>query len=148
MWLWTHSLLLDRFQRGNSLGVVRRLSLAVAVALLLLSQLAGVGHHVLVAHYMCAEHGSVHHGAPEVATQSNHSQSPVDAATQPTRDEHHHDDCHWFSRITEATLESTALRVRVVDETQAITIDLRAADAVAALAILSLAPKQSPTVAA
>ena len=148
MWLPTHTLLLEPFQRGNSLVEVRRLYLAVAVTLLLLSQLAGVGHYVLVAHYMCVEHGSVHHGSPELATQSDEGASPVDAATQPTRDDHHHDDCHWFARADEATLESNALRVQVVETQAAITISVRAADAVAALAILSFAPKQSPTVAA
>jgi hypothetical protein len=112
------------------------------------SQLASVGHYVLVAHYLCAEHGSVHHGTPELSASSDEGASPVDAATQPTRDEHHHDDCHWMSRTSDAVIETSTLRVEVVETQSAISVSVRAADAVAALAILSVAPKQSPTTTA
>lgn len=133
---------------SRSPWTLKALFAALAVSLLLLSQLASVGHYVLVAHYMCAEHGSVHHGTPEARASSDDGASPVDAATQPTRDEHHHDDCHWMSRTAEAVVETTTLRLQVVETQSRISVSVRAADAVAALAILSLAPKQSPTVTA
>jgi hypothetical protein len=127
---------------------MKALFAALWVSLLLLSQLASAGHYVLVAHHMCDEHGSVHHGTPELVASSDEGASPIDAATQPTPDEHHHDDCHWMSRTADAVLETAALRVQVVETQSRISVSVRAADAVAALAILSLAPKQSPTVTA
>lgn len=126
-------------------GLSSRVGSLFAVAVLLLAQLASIGHHVLVAHYLCAQHGTLHHGTPELARPDTGDASPVDAATQPSRNEHHHEDCHWFSRTAEAVLETAALRVQALEAESAIESSVRAADAVAALAILCLAPKQSPT---
>lgn len=73
-------------------------AVAALVALLLVgAQLTSIGHHVLVAHYLCAEHGTLHHGdAPEARS----VERAAGQAAAPADDGNHgiHDDCVFPAR--------------------------------------------------
>lgn len=114
-------------------------------ALLIAGQLAAVGHYVFVAHYLCSEHATMHHGhGPRLERKaSTPGPSSVSAVTET---EHGvHDTCAFPAR------ERQALETPVAGSKVAPVAPGRAATAIArhdavppAVPLLSQAPKQSP----
>ncbi|MFO0568139.1 MAG: hypothetical protein U0263_20935 [Polyangiaceae bacterium] len=133
--------------RARAPHFVRALrALAGVIALFLISgQLLSIGHHALVAHYLCAEHGTVHHGrAPElraVAHGKHETARPVAASEHGS-----HDDCAFPSREPEQ--RPVAESTRVVGEFAVASLVFEPADvaAHASVPLLSLAPKLSPPI--
>jgi hypothetical protein len=123
----------------------RQIFATLAALVVIATHVAGVGHYVLVAHYFCAEHGTLHEGAPEAAPEA--SSDSRDAASIDTRDEHAHDECNYFSRGNDvATSVSGAPSIVLSDEAPPRLV-AASTDARVTLEILGFAPKQSPPLA-
>lgn len=142
--------MLRRRRSSQALRVrVLRVAGALSVLALLLAQLAVVGHYALVAHYLCAEHGTLHHGA--AATRHVAAGSPRDRAlTRAIVAEHGtHDDCAFPARDREALRVPTSVDVCAVSPAEQGLAPPPAKTAPASsVPILSRAPKQSPPLAA
>lgn len=118
---------------------------AALVALVLVgAQLTSIGHHVLVAHYLCAKHGTLHHGrAPELRPVERLSAET--ATPEESGDHGSHDDCCFPAR-TPAELAELAPWTLVATAPER-SVTLLAPDralAHEAIPVLSLAPKLSP----
>lgn len=118
---------------------------AALVALVLVgAQLTSIGHHVLVAHYLCAKHGTLHHGqAPEL--RSTERMSAETATPEENGDHGSHDDCYFPAR-TPAELAEIArwTLVATAPESSAALLAPDAALPHDAIPLLALAPKLSP----
>lgn len=117
---------------------------SLTVLALVLGQLASAGHHALVAHYVCVQHGSLHHGEPSSAIRApSVTETSVSAGAANAHGQH--DDCSFPAREREAISEPHALTTAAPDGTNA-RLGSRIFDASAkpSLSLLSQAPKQSP----
>jgi len=131
---------------SNRLRIVGALrNLAALVALVLVgAQLTSIGHHVLVAHYLCAEHGSLHHGdAPQ--TRERERLSGETAVPASTEGHGVHDDCVFPARTPAEAVElgaRTDVVPRAREAVDVVAIAPRAAEP--GIPLLALAPKLSP----
>jgi hypothetical protein len=120
-------------------------AIAGTVALLLIgAQLSSVGHHVLVAHYLCAAHGTLHHGdEPEIRG----GERWQGEAVAPSSDGDHgaHDDCTFPVRTLPEAVTAAATGVIATTPLDAVT-DFATAERFAhgSIPLLALAPKQGP----
>jgi len=122
---------------------------ALTVLALLLGQLAAVGHYVLVAHYFCAQHGTMHHGrAPSHSVLAPHQRrASVSRAAIAAHDAH--DECAFPARHRDATEPPmTAARPVLHSTPPPIWIASTTSSIAPAISLLSQAPKQSPPIRA
>ncbi|MCK6536531.1 MAG: hypothetical protein L6Q84_26470 [Polyangiaceae bacterium] len=120
-------------------------ALAAWIALVLVgAQLSSIGHHVLVAHYLCSEHGTLHHGeAPEARASAR--ANVESAAPAPDADHGAHDDCTAPVRTpAEAVIAEPPVTQLEASRAAVELSPVALAQAHAALPLLSLAPKQGP----
>lgn len=120
-------------------------ALAAWIALVLVgAQLSSIGHHVLVAHYLCSEHGTLHHGeAPEARAGAR--ADVESAAPAPDADHGTHDDCTAPVRTPAEAVIAEPPVTQLEASRAAVDLATEApAQAHAAIALLSLAPKQGP----
>lgn len=115
------------------------------VALLLVgAQLSSAGHHVLVAHYLCATHGSLHHGDASELREAERWQTE---AVAPVSDGDHgsHDDCTFPVRTPPDAVTAPASTVAAsppLGVAAGSTTGERSARE--SIPRLALAPKQGP----
>jgi len=117
---------------------------ALTVLALVLGQLVSTGHHVLVAHYVCVQHGSLHHGEPSSSIRAP-SVSDTSVSAGAANAHGGHDDCSFPAREREAISEPRAVATSASDGANArLGSWIFDASAKPSLSLLSQAPKQSP----
>ena len=136
-----------RRSRRASLRALRALGVLgmATAALLIAGQLAAVGHYVFVAHYLCSEHATMHHGhGPRLAPEAS---APGPSSVRAVIETEHgvHDTCAFPAR------ERQALETPAAGSAPTPAALGRAATAIARhdavlppVPLLSQAPKQSP----
>jgi hypothetical protein len=132
--------------RATTLCWIRTLrAFAAAVALVLVGgQLASVGHHVLVAHYLCATHQTLHHG--EAAEHAAAAHAGTELAVPADAEDHgSHDDCSFPARPPAESLATTgAPTIAPADVSFVAGSSSTVPLAHDAIPLLSQAPKLSP----
>lgn len=132
-------------RRSPPSSLVRALRAVAAVVSLVLvgAQLASIGHHVLVAHYLCASHGTLHHGAaPEAGSTEREREAALPAEAE---DHGSHDECSFPARTpAEMLLASGAELAAVGAGPESVLDSTPALRAHASIPLLALAPKLSP----
>lgn len=128
---------------SRCLALSRLLASVLALALMG-AQLASIGHHVLVAHYLCSVHGTLHHGtAPAVAIAAAGDTPTVTSSAE--LDHGTHDDCAFPIRTPDQLAELPELAALGAQETPAdARVVLAPARAHVSISLLALAPKLSP----
>lgn len=136
-----------RRSRPAPLGALRALGLlgVLTAVALIAGQLASVGHYVFVAHYLCSEHATLHHGhAPSVEASAKPA-APKSVRAVGEADHGTHDTCSFPAREREA-LRAPACGSTFADAAlgQAPGLVAEHAAVMPAVPLLSQAPKQSP----
>ncbi len=127
----------------RAIRALRALAAWVAVVLVA-AQLGNIGHHVLVAHYLCAEHGTLHHGSAPEARSADCFDGET-AAPASEGDHGSHDDCATPVRTPPEALTAASPTVHVAESVAVIDIAPGTeTSAHTSIALLALAPKQGP----
>jgi hypothetical protein len=120
----------------------------LTVIALLLGQVATIGHYVLVAHYACAEHGTIHEGRASDAVRevSTHTRGPGVTAV-PKAEHGSHDDCAFPARSHDlGGAPAAAVGVLVELDTTVLAPRADIERESRPIALVFLAPKQSPPI--
>jgi hypothetical protein len=126
-------------------AVARALSWA-AVVLCLLAQVSDVLHLLLVEHVVCAQHGELIHEGEHAHAEATGQPTDATAFVPSDLEDHGHEHCAlWSDRREELTLGAPSIGVALPRAMPSLTPPATTRlDAVLAIPLLFLAPKNSP----